>query len=310
MPDRSDEDPSLEQDQRHPPRSDPAGEPPQGDQHRSQVRVTRVRIVAVLALAGIIVVVVVTPGGGSNIQPADARIAAEARRIDVLLAGIPQSGNALGSPAAPVTLEYFGDLECPTSRAFTLAALPSLITRWVRGGELRIEYRSLETATRQAAVFTAQQIAALAAGMQDKAWYYIELFYHEQGGEGSGYVTTSYLNGLAKQTPGLNLALWSKDRQEPPLAAEVATDEQTAAYEGFHSTPSFLVRRTGSKQAQKLLRFSVTEPTAFNTAIEAVLSQGSRARFSPASYSETTSRSALADSIRRSPGRRQGSPAC
>jgi hypothetical protein len=31
--------------------------------------------------------------------------------MGALLAGIPQSGNALGSRAAPVTPEYFGDLE-------------------------------------------------------------------------------------------------------------------------------------------------------------------------------------------------------
>jgi protein-disulfide isomerase len=85
-------------------------------------------------------------------------------QVDVLLAGLTQIANALGSPTAPVTLEYFGDLECPFCREFTLGVLPSIIEKSVRAGDLRIEYRALETATREAEVFLAQQVAVLAAG--------------------------------------------------------------------------------------------------------------------------------------------------
>ena len=257
------------------------------------MRDRRVGLVAALAVAATVAVVLATSSGGARVQPASSQRTTEAQRITARLAGIPQSGNALGSPAAPVTLQYFGDLECPTSRAFTLATLPSLIVRWVRGGELRIEYRSLETATRQPAVFTTQQAAALAAGMQHRLWYYVELFYHEQGREDSGYVTASYLDNLARQTPGLNLALWSKNRWEPPLAAEVATDEQTAAGLGFHETPSFLIGRTGSGHMEKLLRFSVRKPAAFNTAIERVLADEPRSRSSQSADSQPARRLAV-----------------
>ncbi len=41
-----------------------------------------------------------------------------------MVGGIPQSGNTLGAPNAPVTLQYFGDLECPICKEFTLGALP------------------------------------------------------------------------------------------------------------------------------------------------------------------------------------------
>ena len=69
-------------------------------------------------------------------------------QISALLAGVPQSANALGQAAAPITLEYFGDLQCPFCRDFSLGVLPSIIQRWVRDGTLRVEYRALETATR------------------------------------------------------------------------------------------------------------------------------------------------------------------
>src|ERR1700733_10430504 len=93
--------------------------------------------------------------------------------IDVLLADIPQSANTLGEPSAPATLEYFGDLECPFCQQFSLEVLPSIIRRWVHTGKLQIKYRALQTATREPDVFLAQQVAALAAGKQDKAWYFV-----------------------------------------------------------------------------------------------------------------------------------------
>ena len=46
--------------------------------------------------------------------------------VSSLVGGIPQNGNVLGNPNAPVTLEYFGDLECPICKEFTLGALPSI----------------------------------------------------------------------------------------------------------------------------------------------------------------------------------------
>ena len=120
-----------------------------------------------------------------------------------------------------MTLVYFGDLECPICKEFTLGALPSIIQKWVRTGKVKIEYRSLETATREPEVFKTQQIAALAAGKQNKMWHYLELFYHEQGEEDTGYVTESYLQGLAQQVPGLNLTKWTSDRNNPALANQV-----------------------------------------------------------------------------------------
>jgi hypothetical protein len=63
----------------------------------------------------------------------------------------------------------------PFCRDFTLEAPPSIISRWVRPGDLRIEYPALEEATREPEVLVAQQVAALAAGKQDKAWEFIEI---------------------------------------------------------------------------------------------------------------------------------------
>ena len=62
----------------------------------------------------------------------------------------------------------------PDLQGFTLGALPSMIQKYVRTGKLKIEYHSLETATREPEVFKTQQVAALAAGKQNMAWDFIE----------------------------------------------------------------------------------------------------------------------------------------
>jgi protein-disulfide isomerase len=184
-----------------------------------------------------------------------------------LLADIPQSANALGQVTAPVTLQYFGDLECPYCRDFTLEALPSIISRWVRPGDLRIEYHALETATREPEVFVAQQVAALAAGKQHKAWEFVETFYREQEEEGSGYVTGRFLEGIASEVPGLNLLQWNRDRSDRQLADEIAADERAAETAGLTGTPSFLIGRSAGARTQ----FAPTDATSIDSAIEALL---------------------------------------
>jgi protein-disulfide isomerase len=190
----------------------------------------------------------------------------DSNEVTALLADIPQSENTLGEPAASVTLEYFGDLECPFCRDFSLDVLPSIIQRWVRTGKLRVEYRALQTATREPDVFVAQHVAALAAGKQEKAWHFVETFYAEQGEEGSGYVTETYLEGIAGQIPHLDLARWATERSDPKLAMEIASDAEAAGNAGLSGTPSFLLGVSGGA----MRTFSPADPASFDAAIEAL----------------------------------------
>jgi protein-disulfide isomerase len=234
----------------------------------------RKRLIQLGGVAGVVVVIiaiilVATGSGGSKSAPAPKSVAADqaAAAVTTLLQGIPQSGNTLGNPNAPITIQYFGDLECPICKEFTLGALPAVIQKYVRTGKVKIEYRSMETATRERETFQTQQVATLAAGKQNLMWHYVELFYHEQGEEDSGYVTESYLQGLAAQVPGLNLAAWSSARNDPTYANQVISDAQAANQNGFTGTPSFLIGKTGGS-LQKLENPSLTDPSSFETAIE------------------------------------------
>ncbi|HEX3511031.1 MAG TPA: DsbA family protein [Solirubrobacteraceae bacterium] len=238
-----------------------------------RTRMTQLGIVVAIVVVAIVVIAVAAGGGGSSnhtVQKGSAREASTVSKVNAEIGGISQRGNVLGAATAPVTLVYFGDLECPVCREFTLTALPSLIQKYVRTGKLRVEYRSLETATREPETFKTQQIAALAAGAQNVMWNFIELFYNEQGQEDSGYVTEGYLSNLANQTTGLNKAKWEEDRHNPAYENAVTTDAQLANSNKFNGTPAFLIGRTGGK-LQKLEEVSPSEASGFESAIESLL---------------------------------------
>jgi protein-disulfide isomerase len=238
---------------------------------KRKARLTQLGIVVAVVVAVVVVILIATGGGGAKkVAPHSAEANKTTAAVNTLVNGIPQNGNTLGNPNAPVTLQYFGDLECPICKEFTLGALPPIIQKWVRTGKVKIEYRSLETATREPEVFKTQQVAALAAGKQNKMWNFLETFYHEQGEEDSGYVTEGYLQGLAQQVPGLNLTTWTSDRANPALVTQVATDAQAANNAGFTGTPSFLIGKTGGTPS-KLEYSSLTDPLSFNEAIEKLL---------------------------------------
>jgi protein-disulfide isomerase len=235
----------------------------------------RTRLIQLGGIVGVAVVIVVvilvaTSGGKKAGLVGGGKKNAEVAAVTSLVGGIPETGSVLGNPAAPVTMEYFGDLECSACKAFTLGALPTIISKYVRTGKLKIEYHSMQTATPEQETFRLQQIAALAAGKQDRAWYYIELFYHEQGEEKTGYVTEAYLDGLAQQVPGLNLPNWTAERGDQALSEQIRRDAQTVTQEGFKGTPSFLLGKSG-KTLQPFNAESITEPASFEAAINKLL---------------------------------------
>ncbi len=123
------------------------------------------------AVAVVAVAIVISSGGGPcglRTGNGGAKIAAE---VQQLLAGIPQSGATLGNAKAPVTMTYYSDLQCPVCAEFTLKSrFGELLANDVRAGKVKIVYRSLDTATRDPQTFQTQQVAALAAGKQNRCW--------------------------------------------------------------------------------------------------------------------------------------------
>lgn len=204
-------------------------------------------LAALTALTLAAVAVGISEVVGSSGGPPSARVEKE---VSALLSGIPQNGATLGQPAAPITLQVFGDLESADVRTFVVWLLPNIIREWVRTNIVKIQYRAFMTASSPyPSAFVSQQTAALAAGEQDRLWNFIETFYYEQGREHTRYVTEAYLNGLAAQVPGLGLTEWEGDHENSQLARQVIEDNHAARAIGFPDAPLFLIGRTGGKLA-------------------------------------------------------------
>jgi hypothetical protein len=215
-------------------------------------------VLAVVIAAVVVVIVVSSSGGGGSVKDvndqqdgAQYSHAVAQARVASLLQGIPQSGSVLGSPIAPVTITEFGDLVCPICDAYAIDTEPDLILSDVRTGEVKLLWRADDTASGYAneAMFDTTQTAILSAGLQDKAWNFIMLTYYEQpatiGGQDAErvpYVTPSYLANRAQQIPGLKLAPWQANLQNPVFVAKVKSDVRAANTEAPRGTPTLIVQ--------------------------------------------------------------------
>lgn len=226
---------------------------------------------ALLLIAGIIVAASASNGGSiTKRQVVLPRESSATKRTYALLESIPQHGAVLGYPKAPVTLQFFGDLKCLDSRWVMLGALPFVIRRWVRPGKLQIRFRSTETDTLGWFEFREQQVAALAAGRQDKLWQFIDVFYREQRSEYAQYVDEAFLDRIAEQA-GLDMERWVADRMPPEdWVPQIEAEEALAKAKRLDRTPSFLIGPTG-ETARPLRHFSLDEPKAFDEAVEGLL---------------------------------------
>jgi protein-disulfide isomerase len=206
----------------------------------------RLLLLAAAAIAAVVVVAVAVAisqggeedGGGGSTSTAKGTDA----EVRALFAGIPQKGTSLGDPDAPATLIEFADLQCPFCAQFATESLPTVIRRYVRTGRLRLELRLL-TFLGPDSVRGAQ--VAAAAAQQDRMWPFAELFYRNQGAENSGYATDDFLEGLARQTPGLDVDQVAADISTPASKRVIRDARVQGEALGVDSTPSFFVRRNG-----------------------------------------------------------------
>ena len=167
-------------------------------------------------------------GGGTDIS--------DVSQVDSQLKGIPQSGLVLGDPKAKVTLLEFADLQCPVCKEYSEQVLPQIIDGDVRQGTAKIDFRNFTIIGPQS---TTAGAAAPAAGKQGRGWYFVELFYRNQGTENSGYITDDFLTAVAKAAGVADIARWNTDRKSQSVLHEVSRTTAQANNLGFTGTPSF-----------------------------------------------------------------------
>lgn len=211
-----------------------AAEPPRRQSPKDSRR--PVTLLPALAIAAILVTTAIL-GFGTGDSPSQKQIDEE---VTALLAGIPQRGTILGSLDAPVTLQMFADLECPTVKRFVESYLPSILSDWVRTGTVKLEYRSLKTDTVDEGIFFSQEEAARAAGRQNRMWNFVLTFVRQQGEHFTEYAKDAFLLHIASQVPELSMGRWNRDRKDISLFKPIALSVHSAHTQGLRYTPSFV----------------------------------------------------------------------
>jgi protein-disulfide isomerase len=210
-------------------------------------RIQYLIIGAFAAVAVIVALIVISQSGGddnggggspSNVQGVT--------QVNTELQGIPQSGQVLGDANAPVTVVEFGDPQCPVCAAFSEQVAPELISSEVKGGDVKYEFQPYLIIGPDSK--PAMQ-ATLAAGEQGRFWNYLQLFYRNQGGENSGYVTDAFLTSIANAAQIPDVDTWNQSRNSSKWDSVISNGTTKAESLGFNGTPSIMVQGPNGQKA-------------------------------------------------------------
>lgn len=206
-------------------------------------RVQYLSLAAFGAVAVIVALIVISQSGGSgdsgNNTPTSVSNVKGIAQVNSELQGLSQSGQTLGDSSAPVTLTEFGDPQCPVCKDFSEQIAPQVISSEVKGGNVKFVYEPYLIIGPDSK--PAMQ-AILAAGEQGKFWNYLQLFYANQGGENSGYVTDDFLTSLANAAGVSDLDKWNQSRNSSSWDSIIAKGTTNAEGFGFNGTPSLVAQ--------------------------------------------------------------------
>jgi protein-disulfide isomerase len=175
--------------------------------------------------------------------------------------GGPASGiHVRGKADAQVTIEEFGDFQCPPCSIMSVV-LAKLEEEY--GARLRVIFHHFPLAVHAHAREAA--FAAEAAGMQGRFWEMHDLLYKEQ----ADWSKAPNVPALFQSYAGiikLDLDRFKKDLADPELAARVDADQKLGASRGVTSTPTLFVNTV-------LLPPAELNPAGIHKAIEAALTE-------------------------------------
>ena len=204
-------------------------------------------IVAAVALA--------TFGGGFALYRAKRHAAASGPK------GGPASGHHVrGKADAAVTIEEFGDYQCPPCQLMATALKKA---EEEHGAKLRVIFHHFPLAMHAHAREAA--LHAEAASMQNRFWEMHDVLYKEQAIWSKAPDVPALFIGYAKSI-GLDVERLQKDLLNPEVAARVDADHKLGADRGVTSTPTLFVNNV-------VLPPDQTNPAGLNKAIEKALKE-------------------------------------
>jgi protein-disulfide isomerase len=230
---------------------------------RRKRRLWQVGATLAVAIVVIVIAIAVSSSGGNDTKVTKK----ESTTTETLFTGIAQNGITLGNPQAKVTIYEFADLQCPFCRQYTTSVFPDLVNKYVKPGKVKMVWRNL-TFIGPDSVTAAR--AASAAGVQNKLWDFVDLFYKNQGTENTGYVTDKFIEQIATNAL-IDVNKLKADQSSPVVEQQLGEAQNQAQQFGINSTPSFLIQ-VGNGKLQKL-NYSDFKLDQFSGPIDKALAQ-------------------------------------
>lgn len=201
-------------------------------------------VVAVVAVAAVGAFALANRSSSSSTKTATVSTLPDAEQLIASFKGIPQSGNVLGSPKAPVTLVTYIDLQCPICRQFETEVMPTIISRYVRNGKVKVVSKPIAILGSESEV---GRRAALAAGLQNRLSEFNQLLYANQGAENSGWLNNDLISAAYASIPGFDAAAALGSRSSSSVLAQAGAIDKQATADRVIGTPTVLVGKTGGQ---------------------------------------------------------------
>jgi protein-disulfide isomerase len=175
-----------------------------------------------------------------------------------------ESMHIRGNPDAPVTVEEFGDFQCPPCGS--LAVFLSELEKEY-DSRLRVVFRNFPLKNHEHAREAA--LAAEAAGLQGRFWEMHDVLYREQWVWSKAPNIRELFDSYAG-TIGLNLDQFRKDMEGEKAKARVDADHERGNSLGIQVTPTLFINNRPLEQKDKT-------PEGIRAAINAALGEKSQA---------------------------------
>jgi len=146
-----------------------------------------------------------------------------------------ESAHIRGNPDAPVTLEEYGDFQCPPCGMFA-AFLGQLEKEY--DSRLRVVFRNFPLKAHEHAREAA--LAAEAAGLQGRFWEMHDVLYREQEAWSKAPNACELFESYGG-TIGLDLDKFRKDMDGQEAKARVDSDHQRGESLGIQTTPTLFI---------------------------------------------------------------------
>ncbi len=220
------------------------------------------------AIVVAVVLILVGSGGtkhAATTTTATATVPAKTTPNASIFANVPQHGDTLGRPNAPVTLSVFEDPQCPFCRQWDLETLPTVIERYVKTGRVKLVYRGIEIIGPNS-VLGLQAIYA--AGLENKLWTFSDELYKLQGAENSGWITSAVIRRAARATGADGTAILGA-LGSSGVRAGLADAKKEATAGAVQGTPTFVIDRPPALPQQ--LSVAALDPATFTQALDAAI---------------------------------------